>query len=81
MKVSADAPFKIIYSYLEHEFLGYLLEAYAIQLDQNEKLTLKHQHISDKNAKEFATGMDEDDFKLIKLTETISQETIVRKFY
>jgi SNF2 family DNA or RNA helicase len=81
MKVSADAPFKIIYSYLEHEFLGYLLEAYAIQLDQNEKLTLKHQHISDKNAKEFASGMDEDDFKLIKLTETISQETIVRKFY
>ena len=81
MKVSAEAPFKIIYSYLEHEFLGYLLEAYAIQLDQNEKLTLKHQHISDKNAKEFASGMDEDDYKLIKLTETISQETIVRKFY
>ena len=81
MKVSTSAPFKIIYSYLEHEFLGYLVEAYAIQLDQNGKLTLKHQHISDKNAKEFATGMDEDDFKLIKLTETISQETIVRKFY
>lgn len=81
MKVSADTPFKIIYSYLEHEFLGYLVEAYAIQLDQNEKLTLKHQHISDKNAKEFASGMDEDDFKLIKLTETISQETVVRKFY
>ncbi|HWZ22500.1 MAG TPA: hypothetical protein VNW06_07575, partial [Cytophagaceae bacterium] len=81
MKVSAEAPFKIIYSYLEHEFLGYLLEAYAIQLDQNDKLTLKHQHISDKNAKEFASGMDEDDYKLIKLTETISQETIVRKFY
>jgi SNF2 family DNA or RNA helicase len=81
MKVSTSAPFKIIYSYLEHEFLGYLVEAYAIQLDQNGKLTLKHQHISDKNAKEFAAGMDEDDYKLIKLTETISQETIVRKFY
>ncbi|HSZ24649.1 MAG TPA: DEAD/DEAH box helicase [Cytophagaceae bacterium] len=81
MKVSTSVPFKIIYSYLEHEFLGYLVEAYAIQLDQNEKLTLKHQHISDKNAKEFAAGMDEDDFRLIKLTETISQETIVRKFY
>lgn len=81
MKVSTSAPFKIIYSYLEHEFLGYLVEAYAIQLDQNGKLTLKHQHISDKNAKEFAAGMDEEDYKLIKLTETISQETIVRKFY
>ncbi|HVD98198.1 MAG TPA: DEAD/DEAH box helicase [Cytophagaceae bacterium] len=81
MKVSTSAPFKIIYSYLEHEFLGYLVEAYAIQLDQNGKLTLKHQHISDRNAKEFAAGMDEEDYKLIKLTETISQETIVRKFY
>ncbi len=81
MKVSAEAPFKIIYSYLEHEFLGYLLEAYAIQLDQNGKLSLKHQHISDKNAKEFASCMDEDDYKIIKLAETISQETIVKKFY
>jgi SNF2 family DNA or RNA helicase len=83
MKVSTSAPFKIIYSFLEHEFLGYLIEAYAVQLDQNGKLTLKHQHISEKNAKEFSAGigMDEEDYKLIKLTDAMSQETIVRKFY
>jgi len=78
MKVSTTAPFKIIYSYLEHEYLGYLIEAYAIQLDQNGKLTLKHQHISEKNANEFAAGMDKDDFRLIKLTEAISQEGVVK---
>ena len=81
MKVSTSSPFKIIYSYLEHEYLGYLIEAYAVQLDQNGRLTLKHQHISDKNAKEFAAGLDEIDFKLVKFTEAISQETIVKKFY
>lgn len=80
MKVSTSEPFKIIYSYLEHEFLGYLIEAYAIQLDHNGNLSLKHQHISNKNAKEFASGMDENDFKLIKLIEEISQEAILKRF-
>jgi hypothetical protein len=81
VKVSTAAPFKVVYSYLEHEYLGYLIEAYAVQLDQSGKLSLKHQHISDKNAKEFASGMDEVDYKLVKLTDAISQETIVKKFF
>ncbi|MCS6822809.1 MAG: SNF2-related protein [Cytophagaceae bacterium] len=80
MKVSTSAPFQIIYSYLQHEYLGYIIEPYAVQLDANGKLTLKHQHISAKNAAEFASRMDETDKILIQLCDDISQESIVRKY-
>jgi SNF2 family DNA or RNA helicase len=81
MKVSTAEPFQIIYSLLQHEYLGYLFEAFVVQVDSNGKLTLKHQNISSKNAQEFASGLDEKDFKLIKLIDDIQQDAIIKKFY
>lgn len=81
MKVSTAEPFQIIYSLLQHEYLGYLFEAFVVQLDANGKLTLKHQNISSKNAEEFSAGLDKNDFKLIKLIDDIQQDTIIKKFY
>ncbi|MBC7486338.1 MAG: ATP-dependent helicase, partial [Cytophagaceae bacterium] len=80
MKVSTTEPFQIIYSLLEHEFLGYLFESYVVQLDQKARLTLKHQNISSKNAEEFASGLDEVDFKLIKIMDAMQQDSIIKKF-
>lgn len=81
MKVSTTEPFQIIYSLFEHEYLGYLFESFVIQLDHQKRLTLKHQNISAKNADEFARELDEVDYKLIKLIDSIQQEAIVKKFY
>lgn len=81
MNVLTSEPFQIIYSLFQHEYLGYLFEAFAIQVDANGKLTLKHQSISYKNYKEFEAGLDEKDYKLIKLIDSISQDSIVKKFY
>ena len=80
MKVSTTEPFQIIYSLLEHEYLGYLFESFVIQLDQKGRLTLKHQNISSINAKEFAAGLDETDFKLIKIMDAMQQDAIIKKF-
>lgn len=80
MKVSASQPFQIIYSIYEHEYLGYLVESFVVKVDEFNKLTLQHQNISSKNAKEFASGLDEMDYELIKLTDSISQDSIVNKF-
>ncbi len=80
MKVSTTEPFQIIYSLLEHEYLGYLFESFVIQLDQKGRLTLKHQNISAINASEFASGLDEVDFKLIKIMDSTQQEAIIKKF-
>lgn len=81
MKVSTAQPFQLIYSLYQHEYLGYLFESFVIQLDDKGRLTLQHQNISSKNAEEFASGLDPNDYKLIKLMDEIQQEAIVLKFY
>lgn len=80
MKVSAEKPFKIIYALFNHEFLGILFESFAIQLDEKGQLSYAYQNISSQNASEFASDMDEVDFELIKLMDSMQQEAIVKKF-
>ncbi|MBC7919995.1 MAG: ATP-dependent helicase [Ferruginibacter sp.] len=80
MKVSTTQPFQLIYSLFEHEYLGYLFEAFVVQVNGKGQLTLQHQSLSDKNAREFATGLDEQDFQLVRLTDALQQEVILRKF-
>ncbi|EON77024.1 Snf2 family helicase [Lunatimonas lonarensis] len=80
MKVSAEKPFKIIYALFNHEFLGILFESYAVQLDEKGRLSYAYQNISFQNANEFASELDEADFELIRLMDSMQQEAIVKKF-
>lgn len=80
MKVSAEKPFEIVYSLFNHEFLGILFESFVVQLDEKGRLSLAYQNISFKNASEFASGLDDTDYELIKLMDTMQQDAIVRKF-
>jgi len=80
MKVSTSKPFQIIYSIYQHEFLGYLIESFAVQKDVNGKLTLQNQNISAANAPEFQSELDENDYKIISLIDSIYQDVILRKF-
>src|SRR6187549_421177 len=80
MKVSASQPFQIIYSLYQHEYLGFVFESYIVHLDDKGKLTYQHQNISSKNAREFSKGLDDRDFELIELMDSMSQESIVKKF-
>ncbi|MET4107812.1 SNF2-related protein [Hymenobacter sp. UYP22] len=81
MKVSTSQPFQIVYSLLEHEYLGYLFESYVVQRNQRGQLTLQHQTVSAKNAPEFADGLDETDFELIALTDQIQQDAVIKEFW
>lgn len=80
MKVSASQPFQIIYSLFEHEYLGFLFESYIVHVDEKGKLTYQHQNISAKNAREFSKGLDDRDFELIKLIDTMQQDAVAKKF-
>ncbi len=80
MNVSTYQPFQIVYSIYQHEYLGYLFESFVVQLNDKGTLTLKNQNISSKNAEEFAAGLDDTDFRLIGLMDSIQQEVIFRKF-
>ncbi len=81
MKVSTSDPYQIIYSLFEHEFLGFLFESFVVQLDDNGRLTLQHQNISAQNASEFANGLDETDYNIIELMDSMQQDVVIRKFY
>nr|WP_311181754.1 hypothetical protein [Hymenobacter volaticus] len=80
MKVSTSQPFQIVYSLLEHEYLGYLFESYVVQRNAKGQLTLQHQTVSSKNAPEFADGLDPIDFELIALTDQIQQDAVIKEF-
>ncbi|MDN5216526.1 DEAD/DEAH box helicase [Fulvivirgaceae bacterium BMA12] len=81
MVVSTAKPFRIIYSLFEHEYLGYLFESFVVQLDAKGKLTFVHQNISSKNAKEFAAGLDDNDYELIRLMDSMQQEAVIKFFH
>ncbi|CAN5240425.1 hypothetical protein BH23BAC1_BH23BAC1_40260 [soil metagenome] len=81
MKVSTASPFQIIYSLFEHEYLGYLFESFVVQLDDKNRLTYLNQNISSKNAFEFSAGLDERDYELIKLMDSMQQIAVIKFFY
>ena len=80
MKVSPSDPFQVVYSLLEHEYLGYLVEAFVVRLNGKGELTLQTQSLSPQNVREFAAGLDERDFELVRLTDAICQDTLLRRF-
>ncbi|MEO9871665.1 MAG: DEAD/DEAH box helicase, partial [Ekhidna sp.] len=80
MKVSPDEPFELIYSLYDHEYLGYLIESFVVQLNDKNELTYSHQNISSKNAEEFSAKLDENDYQIIKLMDQIQQDRIAHHF-
>ena len=80
MKVSAAQPFQLIYSLYQHEYLGYIIESFIVRLDDKGKLTYQHQNISSKNAREFSKGLDDRDFELIELMDSMNQDAVLRHF-
>lgn len=81
MKVATTQPFQIIYSLYAHEYLGDLFESFVVQVDSKGRLSYLHQNISAKNAPEFAKGLDEKDYELIELMDSIQQDVIAHKFH
>lgn len=80
MNISTAKPFDIIYSMFQHEYLGHLFESFVIQLDDKGRLSYLHQNISSKNASEFSSKLDEKDFELIKLMDSMQQDAVVKFF-
>jgi len=80
MNVSPEKPFEIIYSIFQHEYLGFMFESFAVQLDAKGRLTFSHQNISALNAKEFGDKIDDTDMELIRLMDSMQQDPVVTHF-
>ncbi len=79
MKVSTLQPFTIIYSIFEHQYLGFIFEPFVVQINSKGDLTNQYQRVSPENIKEFAEKLDEIDIKIVKWTDEIRQEVVVKK--
>lgn len=81
LRVENTKPFKVVYSLCRHEYLGFLIEPHVVQLNQDGGFSFTHQRLFSTTAKEFQSGLDPVDMKLIKLLEETEQGYIIKKFY
>lgn len=80
MNISTQDKFQIIYSIFKHEYLGFLFESFVVKVDEKGQLTLQHQNISSLNANEFSSGLEENDFELIRLIDEMQHDAVLKKY-
>ncbi|MGF1532871.1 MAG: DEAD/DEAH box helicase [Bernardetiaceae bacterium] len=81
MRVAPDQPFEIVYALYNHEFLGYLFESFAVQLDERGQLSFRYQNISSRNAEAFTHQLTPTDHLLLRWIDQIQQDVIIKKFH
>ncbi len=80
MKVSIKKSFQILYTVSYHEFLGYLISSYAVQLGAEDELMMSYQQVSDSNVHEFSARLDDIDRRLVKLSDAMNPDHIAKSF-
>lgn len=80
-QVDSAIPFKLIYSLGEHPYLGYLIEPHIVQLNANGSLSLAYRRVFSNTIDEFAKGLDDTDYKIIKLLDEIEQTQVIKKYH
>ncbi len=80
MRVDSAKPFEVIFSLNPDSEIGPIIEPYAVQLNQNNSLSLTYQRLYAHTMKAFAQGLDEDAEQAIKISSDYSLENITRKF-
>ncbi|MGV3705684.1 MAG: DEAD/DEAH box helicase [Arcticibacter sp.] len=81
LRVDSSKPFKVVYSLCKHEFLGWLIEPHAVQLNSDGGFSLTHQRLFSNTVDEFSEGLDNMDFKLIKLLDEMEQSFLIKRYY
>lgn len=80
MKIPQEASYKLVYSLVQHEHLGYLIEPYIVQLTASGAFSLTHQKIHLLNADYYDKALDSKDYALLELLEPLNPEKITQKF-
>jgi SNF2 family DNA or RNA helicase len=80
LRVDNTKPCKVVYSLCKHAYLGYLIEPHIVQLNPQGDFSLTYQRLFSHTAKEFATHLSEQDFRLIKILDETEQDFIIKKY-
>lgn len=80
-RIQTSAPYQLIYSLGEHPYLGYLIEPHIVQLNNNGSLSLSYKRVFSNTVDEFASALDEIDYKIIRLLDQVEQTAVIKKFH
>jgi SNF2 family DNA or RNA helicase len=80
LRVDNTKPCKVVYSLCKHAYLGYLIEPHIVQLNPQGDFSLTYQRLFSHTAKEFATHLSEQDFRLIKILDETEQDYLIKKY-
>ena len=80
-QIDTSHPYKLIYSFGEHPYLGYLIEPHIVQLNPNGSLSLSYKRVFTNTVDEFSDALDETDFKIIKLLDEVEQSNVIKKYH
>ncbi len=78
MKVSVEAAHEVVVSFCWHDFLGYIFETYAVELDNHGEFTLCCQYASCENADSFVIKPGYR--QIIELVDSIQPMRIFKKY-
>ncbi len=81
MLVVNTQPFDLVYTLINHPYLGYIIEPHVVQINSLGKFTLTHQRIFSKTSAYFSSKIDTHDEKVIKLLDELDDDHVFKKFY
>lgn len=81
MLVVNTQPFDLVYTLINHQYLGYILEPHVVQINSKGNFTLTHQRIFSKTSEYFSKKITEQDLAIIKILDELDDDYIFRKFY
>ncbi len=81
MVVVNTQAFLIVYTLVNHPYLGLVIEPHVVQLNTLGKFSLTHQRVFTKTASYFKKNLTSLDFQLIELLDEVDDDFIFRKFF
>ncbi|MES2381872.1 MAG: DEAD/DEAH box helicase [Bacteroidota bacterium] len=81
MIVVNTQPFALVYTLVNHQYLGFVLEPHIVQVNSLGKYSLTHQRIFTKTADYFSRCITEADYKIMAILDELDDDFIFKKFY
>lgn len=81
MLVVNTQPFDLVYTFVLHPRLGFILEPHVVQMNSLGKFTLTHQRIFTKTLDYFSKKISEKDKSIIAILDELNDDFIFKRFY
>ncbi|MES2688749.1 MAG: SNF2-related protein, partial [Bacteroidota bacterium] len=74
-------PFDLVYTLINHPYLGFVLEPHVVQVNSLGNFTLTHQRIFSRTSGYFSKKISETDMELITILDELDDDFLFKKFY